>query len=120
MHFTPIFLPLLVSLAQGTPAPIVPPFPAPICARNVADTDLIAESIVYSVESAKCKILKCAAVIATAACILGAIPDIDTTLACVKGKADKLCSCAGCVHKLNDWLVEYGVCDGNSTAIAAA
>lgn len=94
MRFSVIHLTALISLTQASPAPVpVPiaaPVPAPMCARNVAETDLIAETIIYNVESAKCKILKCAAVISTVACITGALPDIDSTLACVSGKPDKV------------------------------
>jgi hypothetical protein len=77
---------LLASLTIASPAPA--PAPAAVSARNVAETDLIAETIVFSVESAKCKLLKCATVIATGACILSALPDLESTLACVGGNAE--------------------------------
>jgi hypothetical protein len=94
MRFSAIHLTAVISLTQASPAPVAVPIAAPVpalmCARSVAETDLIAETIIYGVESAKCKILKCASVIATVACITGALPDIDSTLACVSGKADKV------------------------------
>lgn len=94
MQFSVIYLTFLASLTQATPAPvalpIAAPVPAPMCARNVAETDLIAETIIYSVESAKCNLIKCATVVATGACILSALPDIESTLACISNKADKV------------------------------
>ena len=93
MRFSPIYLTLLVTsvLASPAPAPVAEPVPAPntqMSVRNVAETDLIAETIIFGVESAKCKILKCAKVIATGACIIGALPDLDSTLACVSGNSE--------------------------------
>jgi hypothetical protein len=93
MRFSPMYMAFLVSATFASPAPapiaapVAAPIPAPMCARNVAETDLIAETIIFSVESAKCKILKCATIIATGACILGALPDLEATLACVSGDA---------------------------------
>lgn len=97
MRFTSIHMSVLLGLTGASPAPVAMPIAAPVpapkaamCARNVAETSLIADTIIYGVESVKCKILKCAAVIATVVCIRGALPDVDSTLACVSGKADKV------------------------------
>jgi hypothetical protein len=102
MRFSPIYLTFSVTAALASPAPAAVPAPiadpdpvsalnAPMSARNVVETDLIADAIVFGVESAKCKLLQCAKVIATAACILGALPDVTATLACVSGNAEKVC-----------------------------
>jgi hypothetical protein len=101
MRFSPIYLTLLVTTALASPAPaaapapIAVPVPAPapnalMCARDVAETDFIADAIVFGVESATCKLLECAKVVATAACIVGALPDLTATLACVSGNAEKV------------------------------
>jgi hypothetical protein len=86
MRFSAIVLTSLATMAFATPAPS---YNAPVCARDVAETDLIAQSIQFAVESADCTIFSCAKVIATGACILKSIPDLKKTLACVKGKKEK-------------------------------
>jgi hypothetical protein len=94
MRFSLIYLTMLVTAALASPAPapmaVAGPVPAPnaaMCARNVAETDLIADAIVFGVESAKCRILHlpCARVVASIFCIAGALPDVTATLACVGG-----------------------------------
>jgi hypothetical protein len=95
MRFSPIYMTFLVAVALASPAPMsvsyAAPAPnAPICARSVVETDIIADAIVFGVESAKCKILQCAKVVATASCILDALPDLTSTLACVSGSAEKV------------------------------
>jgi hypothetical protein len=101
MRFSPISLTFLVTIALASPAPAAAPAPiavsyaapvpnAPMCARNVAETDIIANTIVFGVESAKCKILQCAKIVATASCILDTLPDLTLTLACVSGNAQKV------------------------------
>jgi hypothetical protein len=101
MRFSPIYMTFLVTVALASPAPAAAPAPiavscaapapnAPICARNVIESDIIADAIVFGVESAKCKILQCAKVVVTASCILDALPDLTSTLACVSGNVEKV------------------------------
>jgi hypothetical protein len=87
MRFSAIILTSLATMAFATPAPAPN---APVCARDVAETDLIAQSIQFAVESADCSIISCVKVIAAGACILKSIPDLKKTLDCVKGKKDKV------------------------------
>jgi hypothetical protein len=87
MRFT---IPLLAIMAAAV---LANPTTAPnsdIYARDTAEVDLIADSIVFGVESAKCKILKCARVVATGASILTSLPDVTKTLACVKGNSEQV------------------------------
>lgn len=95
MRCSPIYMNLLVTSVLASPALVAVPDSAhneAMSARNIAETDLIAETIIFGVESAKCKILKCAKIIATGACIIGALPDIDSTLACVSGNSEAVSS----------------------------
>lgn len=89
MRFSAVLFASLAAMAMASSAPN-PASNAGICARNTAETDLIAESIIFGVESAKCKILKCAKIVATGACILSSLPDVTTTLACVGGNAEEV------------------------------
>jgi hypothetical protein len=101
MRFSPIYMTFLATVALASPAPAAAPAPiavsyaapapnAPTCPRNVIESDIIADVIVFGVESAKCKILQCAKVVVTASCILDALPDLTSTLAYVSGNAEKM------------------------------
>lgn len=103
---------LLVTSVMASPAAVSDPAPGmQTSVRSVAETDLIAETIIFGVESAKCKIRKCAKIVvslkmnetnrgpsltplkATAACILGTLADLESTLACVIWNSEAVSTC---------------------------
>jgi hypothetical protein len=87
MLFSTILLTSLATMACAIPAPAPN---APVCARDVAETDLIAQSIQFAVDSADCSFFGCISVIGAAVCIKKSLPDVVKTLACVKGKKEKV------------------------------
>ncbi|KAF1917551.1 hypothetical protein BDU57DRAFT_546802 [Ampelomyces quisqualis] len=115
MRCSPIYMNLLVTSVLASPALVAVPDSAhneAMSARNIAETDLIAETIIFGVESAKCKILKCAKIIATGACIIGALPDIDSTLACVSD--DKV----GCDSPAKYTMLQNPASPADSTSLS--
>jgi hypothetical protein len=87
MRFT---IPLLAIVAATVLANPAPTPNASIHTRDNAEVDLIADFIIFGVESAKCRIFKCAKLVATGACILTSLPDITQTLAYVKGNVKRI------------------------------
>jgi hypothetical protein len=83
IHHSTVLLALVATHALPSPA-----LGALISARDTSETDLVAESIVFGVQCEKCRIPKCAKVIATAGCTFKSLPDVSETLECVSGNAE--------------------------------
>ncbi|KAH7070052.1 hypothetical protein FB567DRAFT_613244 [Paraphoma chrysanthemicola] len=81
----------------------------------IRDTQQTADAIRFAAVAADCSILKCATVIASAACIAASIglgpAGVPGALGCVAGGSAAICPCAGCVDALNNFLVENKICE---------
>ncbi|KAL9115834.1 MAG: hypothetical protein Q9227_000202 [Pyrenula ochraceoflavens] len=103
---TPI-LSLPVSLAQPTTKPLT--------TRDLSD---IENAIGFGTQNPDCDLLKCAGVVASAACIVASIPlgpaGIPGVLGCAAGGAGSICPCAPCIDKLEDFLTSNNVCPAES------
>ncbi|KAK7702754.1 hypothetical protein SLS57_011192 [Botryosphaeria dothidea] len=77
-----------------------------------AETELLAQNIEYAIKAADCSLLGCATVAASSVCIAAAILKKDPVnlISCVAGDVGALCSCAGCVPQLGDFLEEKQLC----------
>ena len=102
MHHSTLLLALFATHALSSPA-----LGASTSARDVSEIDLVADSIVFGVESAKCRILKCAKVIATAGCILKNLPDVSDTLECVSGNAEAVSTNSSLIRTEREKLHVY-------------
>ncbi|CAJ2506150.1 Uu.00g002800.m01.CDS01 [Anthostomella pinea] len=79
-----------------------------------SDQDIIADAIRFAAvqPEASCSIIDCASVIGAAVCIAADIStdDIPGLVDCVSSGASGLCSCAGCVPGLGDFLTNNNIC----------
>ncbi|KAI1843719.1 hypothetical protein JX265_008455 [Neoarthrinium moseri] len=102
-------VPVLALLASGGMAS-----PNSIISRDVTTTEAVTEAISFAVAADDCDLLKCAAVIASAACIGASIAlgpgGIPSLLGCTAGGASAICPCANCVDALGDFLKNNNVC----------
>ncbi|XTI82654.1 hypothetical protein V2W45_1224749, partial [Cenococcum geophilum] len=71
-------------------------------------------AIVLAAQASDCDLIKCAAVIASAACIGASIVlgpgGIPFLLGCTAGGAGALCPCANCVSALADFPKNSNIC----------
>ncbi|KAF1947975.1 hypothetical protein EJ02DRAFT_417455 [Clathrospora elynae] len=113
MRFSSIVISTLMALA--TAAPNAVPNAAPDARALIRlEYQAVTEAIIFAVQSGSCDLLKCAAVLASAACIGASIAlgpaGIPSALGCTAGGASALCPCANCVDALGDFLKNNSVC----------
>ncbi|ETS81018.1 hypothetical protein PFICI_06020 [Pestalotiopsis fici W106-1] len=102
-------LPLLALVASSGMAS-----PNSIISRDVTTTEAVTDAITFAAAEDDCDLLKCAAVIASAACIGASIAlgpgGIPSLLGCTAGGASAICPCANCVDALGDFLKNNSIC----------
>ncbi|KAF2825150.1 hypothetical protein CC86DRAFT_383084 [Ophiobolus disseminans] len=106
MQFTNIIISLFAALAIAAPEPIA-------IREEATEISLVAEAIEFSMApAADCSHRKCFKVLAAAGCIGLSIAARNprTLVKCGNLGAGAICGCAGCVPRLNNFLVEHHVC----------
>ncbi|KAL1614502.1 hypothetical protein SLS56_012085 [Neofusicoccum ribis] len=86
--------------------------PNDMALQKRAETEILASNIEFAVQAADCSLLGCATVAASSVCIAAAILKRDPVnlVSCVAGDVGALCSCAGCVPQLGDFLEDQRLC----------
>ncbi|KAF1846381.1 uncharacterized protein K460DRAFT_356066 [Cucurbitaria berberidis CBS 394.84] len=103
MRFSSVLVSALAAVATASPNSL---------ARR--EEQAVTEAIIFAVQASDCDLFKCAAVVASAACIGASIAlgpaGIPSLLGCTAGGASALCPCGNCISALGDFLKNNSVC----------
>ncbi|KAK7722988.1 hypothetical protein SLS57_004844 [Botryosphaeria dothidea] len=80
--------------------------------KRQEETTALAQNLEFAIKSSSCSLLGCATVAASSVCIVGAIVEKDPVnlISCVAGDIGAVCSCSGCIDKLDTFLTEHSLC----------